>query len=396
VAFGGGTLNDLAVGVTQASVGAHTFGFRISATAPDQFQWSIDSQPYSASIACGAAVPITTGLTMTCATTGHAVSDSWTVVTGLFPVNNLRIQNNTFGAPLGVSVNGVTATESVDISHNSFRGVQEHITFSGSGLNDLSAVTDQVILGTHYYNVKALAGTPNQYQWSQDGGAYSAPVNATGSLQTVIAGLQIQLATTGHTGSEVWLVLSNTVGVYEYLPGSGLVNSKLTYNSFSTAATVAANSAYQNVLPGFLTQVGNDRIAPNYVTGDMITTGNITQNNPAGGAEHIQNIAPLGNGGYIWQENGVPKGQFVISAGSTYLDYYGTWHIRNGYSGPDVITVNPSSEVHFPQLGAGTAQFDGSGGLTSLPGGITHTTTVPCTGTMVFTNGLLTGTTGTC
>jgi hypothetical protein len=396
VAFGGGTLNDLSVGVTQASVGAHTFAFKITATTPDRFQWSIDSQAYSAAIACGTAVPITLGLTMTCATTGHAVNDSWTVVTGLFPINNLRVVNNTFGAPLGIAVSGETATESVDISHNTFRAIQEHITFAGSGLNDLAALTDQVALGTHYYNVQAVAGTPDQYRWSQDGGAYSAPVNATGSLQTVIPGLQIQLATTGHSGSETWTVLSNTVGVYEYLPGQGLVNSKLTYNSFSTAATVAANGPFENVLPGFISQFGNDRIAPNYVMGDMITTGNITQDNPAGNVGLTQNIAPLGNGGYIWQENGVPKAQFVLNAGNMFLDYYGTWHIRNGYSGPDVITVNPSNEVHFPQLGAGTAQFDGAGGLSSLPGGITHTTTLPCTGTLVFTKGSLTGTTGTC
>lgn len=82
------------------------------------------------------------------------------------------------------------------------------VTFSGSGLNDLTVSgTYTGSLNATYVVVIDAEGTPDTFKWSNDGGdTYEATgVAITGSAQTLEKGISVTFAaTTGHTNTESW------------------------------------------------------------------------------------------------------------------------------------------------------------------------------------------------
>lgn len=186
--------------------------------------------------------------------------------------------------------------------------------------------------------------------------------------------------------------------------------------------TLGSGVSLGDPAPGTNTQVT--------VNGSLqINNGNVVQNNSTGSAAYTYIITPGGGAGWVAQESGGGnRAQDVISAGNSFKDYYGTFHIRNGFGGTDVINMDTMGSIDFPLLGLGLAHLSSSGVLTSsaviaadiaatgvsagtyqsvtvntkgqvtgaTSPGLTHTTTLPCAGTMVFINGLLTTVTGSC
>jgi hypothetical protein len=85
-------------------------------------------------------------------------------------------------------------------------------------------------------------------------------------------------------------------------------------------------------------------------SGAFTALGAVTQQNLAGGATYTFNIAAGAGAGFVMQEAGVSRAQFVIAAGNTYLDYDGAWNIRVGFGGPTAVTFDTVGDVTFNQL----------------------------------------------
>ena len=111
---------------------------------------------------------------------------------------------------------------------------QQPVFVNGSGLNDLSS--SGVVnngAGNHIFQINITAtGTPDHFEWNEDGGSYSGAISITGSPQTLAGGVSIKFgATTGHTLSTstdnfwtVSVVVSGTVSPMTSIqPGPGAI-----------------------------------------------------------------------------------------------------------------------------------------------------------------------------
>ncbi len=99
---GGSALNDCIYGGTATTGGVRFVSIIDSAGTPDTIQWSSDGgSTFTPGLALtGVAQNLTAGVTITCAaTTGHAVGDTWTAVTGLLTEPSTNI---TYGQSQGI------------------------------------------------------------------------------------------------------------------------------------------------------------------------------------------------------------------------------------------------------------------------------------------------------
>jgi len=80
--------------------------------------------------------------------------------------------------------------------------------FKGSGLNDATWGSGFSGASSAYYEVVIQAeGTPDQFKWRKNGGAWTENVNITGAAQTLDDGQTITFtATTGHTAGDQWTI----------------------------------------------------------------------------------------------------------------------------------------------------------------------------------------------
>ena len=90
------------------------------------------------------------------------------------------------------------------------------VVFSGTGLND---ATSRGIAnsagGDHVFIAKiTTAGAPDQFEWQEDGGSFSSPINIVSGVDNLISGgVTIRFAaSTGHTVNDQWSISTTVAG----------------------------------------------------------------------------------------------------------------------------------------------------------------------------------------
>ena len=95
-----------------------------------------------------------------------------------------------------------------------------------AGLEDLAASGTYTGTEPAYYTVKisSAAASPDEFQWSKNGGTFSSATGITGAAQTLSDGVQITFtATEGHTLNDIWVIIANPAAntFYVTLEGYG-------------------------------------------------------------------------------------------------------------------------------------------------------------------------------
>jgi hypothetical protein len=149
--------------------------------------------------------------------------------------------------------------------------------FKGSGLNDATWGTGYNGVATGYFEVVIEhPGTPDQFKWRKNGGAWTENVAITGAAQTLSDAQTITFAaTTGHTLNDQWVI--------------GNLAAEATTESGSQAqVTAAANRILNpNVPPTWTDSGGRIVTSVDYTRGLATFSGAVT----------IVTVA--GNNGYI-------------------------------------------------------------------------------------------------
>jgi hypothetical protein len=87
--------------------------------------------------------------------------------------------------------------------------------FAGAGLNDAAAggrFTSAAVNSSYAVTISGV-GTPDQFQWSKNGGAPSAAISITGAAQPLGDGVTVKFtATTGHTLADLWTITTTPSG----------------------------------------------------------------------------------------------------------------------------------------------------------------------------------------
>ena len=115
------------------------------------------------------------------------------------------------------------------------------VSFSGSGLNDMTNSGAYTCLGSDSFSISISAtGTPDQFLWSDNNTSLPA-VAITGSPQLLNCGVYVTFAaTTGHTIDDIWSFTSTATQTLPPLQTYGLANN-LALTLGSDSSIIAGN-----------------------------------------------------------------------------------------------------------------------------------------------------------
>jgi hypothetical protein len=156
--------------------------------------------------------------------------------------------------------------------------------FKGDGLNDASWGTGFNGASSAYFEVVIQTeGTPDQFKWRKDGGAWTENVSITGAVQTLSDGQTVTFAaTTGHTADDQW-----TIG--------NLKDEACTESGTEAQITAAAKRLLNpNAPPAWTDDCGETALIVDYTQGKAVFGDNV-------GA-----VTVTGNNGYV-VEGGLEK-----------------------------------------------------------------------------------------
>lgn len=176
-------------------------------------------------------------------------------------------ENTSLARPINIPVSGVNAAWILIILQGTGPAIPDP---ANTGLNDAASggiypYTPGDTPGGapggigHVYAVKISAtGTPDHFEWSKDGGAFSAAIAIDGTAQPLADGITVEfIATTGHTAADQWSIqvggFTLDVSLYAQLP-YGLSNAQSPAGteciqgfSSSTAGTRCPTPAQMNL-----------------------------------------------------------------------------------------------------------------------------------------------------
>jgi len=193
--------------------------------------------------------------------------------------------------------------------------------FKGDGLNDASWGTGYNGVASAYFEVVIQTeGTPDQFKWRKDGGAWTENVAITGAAQTLSDGQTITFAaTTGHTANDQWVI-------------GNLKDEACTESGVEAQITDSAKLLLNaNAVPIFTDSGGKNVIEKQLVLGKAIFDGNVTT------------VTVTGNNGYI------------VRSALELVAYSFDWHFTAGVD----LAVIPRHQKQWKEKLPGQAEASG-------------------------------------